>query len=161
MTKITFGDWFKHVVLLVLVPYDHHGCRRCEKVTTRMKERLHGIPPPPSEIPLPPVPSDDQILSAIGAWMLCCAVGAYNRTLSTSGHLDFESWYSICDWQPPLAKKLGIGESRLRNVLLDYAKRNAHRSYIEVLETENALRPDRKLELREKGLEVPRKEVRP
>jgi hypothetical protein len=84
--------------------------------------------------------TDEQILSAIGAWMLCCAVGAYNRTISTSGSLDFDTWYSLVKWQATI-KKLGISERRFRRVLLDYAKRNAHRSYAEVLEAEEKLHP--------------------
>jgi len=43
---ITLSDKFKHLVLLVLVPYDHYGCRRCEKVNEFFKARLREIPMP-------------------------------------------------------------------------------------------------------------------
>lgn len=90
-------------------------------------------------------PTDEQILSSIGAWMLCCAVGAYNKTLSTSGRLDFDTWIMCCrtTWIPRIAKELHISEQRIEKVAREYAQRNAHRSYLEVAESEKLLHPDK------------------
>lgn len=95
--------------------------------------------PPPVVYPAPVAEkSDEQILSAVGAWMLCCAVGAYNGTISTSGNLDFETWFWCVRWKG----MEDIPKRQLHDVLLNYAKANAHRSYREVFEAEQTLHPD-------------------
>lgn len=86
--------------------------------------------------------SDEQILSATGAWMLCCAVGARNRTLGFSG--DFDTWFECCHhtWVARVRKDLGVSRDRIRSVISAYASRNAHRRYAEVFEAEQLLHPD-------------------
>lgn len=93
----------------------------------------------------PPV-TDEQILSATGAWMLCCAVGAENRTLSIAGTIDFDTWWLCCrtTWIPRVAKDLDIGEERLRSTIKSYAVANAHKSYMQVFDEEKLLHPDKR-----------------
>ena len=91
--------------------------------------------------------SDEQILSAVGAWMLCCAVGAYNKTLSTNGSLDFDTWFMCCrqGFVARIAKKTGASADRIESVLRKYAADNAHRTYMEVFEAEKTIHPDKPL----------------
>jgi hypothetical protein len=86
--------------------------------------------------------SDEQILSAIGARMLCCAVGAQNRTLGFSG--DFDMWFRLChdSWVARVEKDLGVSRARIKFVIRAYARRNSHRSYSEVFTAEKVLHPD-------------------
>lgn len=90
----------------------------------------------------PPV-TEEQILSAVGAWMLCCAVGAENRTLSTSGNLDFDAWWICCEMPARVAKELGISQIRVREIVKAYAVRNARKTYMQVFEEEKKLHPDK------------------
>jgi hypothetical protein len=89
--------------------------------------------------------TDDKILTAIGPWMLCCAVGAYNKTLSTSGGLDFDLWFRCCEftWRPRVEKQLGVSQDRIEAVLKEYTRKNGHRGYMEVFEDEKTKRPYR------------------
>lgn len=98
--------------------------------------------------------SDEKIISATGAWMLCCAVGAYTHTLGFSG--DFDMWFRCCrdTWVKRVKTVLGVDESRIKSVILDYAKRNASRSYMEVFESESTLHPDIAMSANEPMAEV-------
>jgi hypothetical protein len=91
--------------------------------------------------------TDEQILSVVGAWMLCNAVGAYTNTLSTSGRLDFDTWFRCCaygenSFVERVSTECNISPMRLKNVLREYAKKNAHRSYMDVFKEEKQLHPD-------------------
>jgi hypothetical protein len=74
--------------------------------------------------------SDKEILDATGLWMRYCAVEAHNETISTSGNLDFDTWFLCCEstWVNRIGKSLWVSKSRIKSVLKEYAIANAHRS---------------------------------
>ena len=92
-----------------------------------------------------PLVTDDQILSAIGAWMLSCAVGAYNKTLSTAGTLDFDTWFTVCrtTWVKRVSDQLSVSPERIESVTREYARKNQHRTYQEVFDSEQNIHPEK------------------
>ena len=90
---------------------------------------------------LKPVP-DETILAAMDPTMLGCAVGAYQNKLSTSGRLTFDNWWMCCEttWIPRVARQAGVSKSALKEAVLRFARANAHRDYIAVIEEQHAKR---------------------
>lgn len=88
--------------------------------------------------------TDEEILNKLDSWTLSCAVGAENGSIygavGSRGAIDLERWLRLVNTEKWDSLTGGIGHSRVRSALRNFAKANSSRHMNEVDADENRQR---------------------